>query len=543
MKLKRLLFMAVALVLIVGMLPTAFAQDTKAVTLSYPQELDTLNPMYTVMWFVGITGEIYLEGAWVFDDELNPVPRIAAEIPSAENGGISEDGKTITIKVREGATWSDGDPITSADFVFTYEMIMAPGNAPATRYPYDEFVTSVEAPDESTVVVNFNEPFAPWLATLFTYVLPEHVLRPVFEEEGTIDNAEWNRAPTVGSGPFVFDTWEVGSFMRFVRNENYYGDPAQLDVVVVTFVPDAESYVLGLELGEADLGTFIAYSDVPRLEETGVLSIEVVASGYNEAWFLNVNPETGHPALQDVNVRKALAMGFNRSQITEDLLLGLTYPAASFWENTPYASPNVEAIPYDPEGAAALLDEAGWVDSNGNGIRDKDGVELSLRYITNTRQIRQDTQVVAQQQLADIGVELVLENYPSDIYFNGYADGGPAATGQYDIAQWSATTSFPDPDTSRFRCDQIPSDENPTGANWTGYCNPELDALFDQQAVTTDPAARIAIYNQIDEMFSADVIWVGVWHDPDLWVYNQRVEGVRLNGADPFWNISTWAVR
>lgn len=72
---------------------------------------------------------------------------------------------------------------------------------------------------------------------------------------------------------------------------------------------------------------------------------------------------------------------------------------------------------------------------------------------------------------------------------------------------------------------------------------PELDALFDQQAVTTDPAARIAIYNQIDEMFAADVIWVGVWHDPDLWVYNQRVEGVRLNGADPFWNISTWAVR
>lgn len=246
--------------------------------------------------------------------------------------------------------------------------------------------------------------------------------------------------------------------------------------------------------------------------------------------------------MQDVNVRKALGMAFNRQQITDDLLLGLTYPAASFWENTPYASPNVEALPYDPEQAAALLDEAGWVDSDGDGLRDKDGVTLSLRYVTNQRQIRQDTQVVAQQQLGELGVELTLENYPSDIFFNGYADGGPVATGQYDVAQWSTTTNFPDPDSSRFLCNQIPSDENPTGANWTGYCNEELDALFAQQATTTDPAARVEVFHQIDELFSQDVIWVSIWHDPDLYVYNQRIEGVRLNGKTPFWNINAWTV-
>ncbi len=541
MKVKRILLAVVALMVMVGLAVPASAQDN-AVVISYPQELDTLNPLYTVMFFVGITQDLYIEGAWTFDDELNAVPRLAAEIPSLENGGVSEDGKTITIKVREGAVWSDGEPVTSADFVFTYEMYVAEGNAVASRYPYGDFVTSVEAPDEATVVVNFSEPFAPWLTSLFAVVLPEHVLGPVFEAEGTIDNADWNREPTVSSGPFVFDTWEVGSFMRFVRNENYYGDPAQLEVVVVTFVPDAETYVLGLEQGEADLGTFIAYSDVPRLQDTGFLNVEVVASGYNEGWFFNVDPETGHPALQDVNVRKALGMAFNRQQITDDLLLGLTYPAASFWENTPYASPNVEALPYDPEQAAALLDEAGWVDSDGDGLRDKDGVTLSLRYVTNQRQIRQDTQVVAQQQLGELGVELTLENYPSDIFFNGYADGGPVATGQYDVAQWSTTTNFPDPDSSRFLCNQIPSDENPTGANWTGYCNEELDALFAQQATTTDPAARVEVFHQIDELFSQDVIWVSIWHDPDLYVYNQRIEGVRLNGKTPFWNINAWTV-
>lgn len=542
MKGKRFLFVVVVLTMLVSMVVMPAAAQDNAVTISYPQEPDNLNPLYTVMFFAIITGDIYLEGAWALNDELQAVPRLAAEIPSAENGGVSEDGTTITIKVREGAAWSDGEPVTSADFVFTYEMIMSESNTPSRRYPYDEYVASVEAPDDATVVVNFSEPFAPWLTSLFTYVLPEHVLGPVFEEEGTIDNADWNRAPTVGSGPFVFDTWEVGSFIRFVRNENYYAEAAQIDTVVITMVPDSESYVLGLELEEADIGTFIDYSSVPRLQDTGFLSVEIVPSGYNEGWFFNVNPEAGHPALQDVNVRRAIAMAFNRQQITEDLLLGLTYPAASYWENMPYASPNVEAIPYDPEGAAALLDEAGWVDSDGDGIRDKDGVDLSLRYVTTDRQIRQDTQVVAQQQLAEIGVELVLENYPSDIFFNGYADGGPAATGQYDIAEWSQNPSFPDPDTSVFLCSQIPTEENPSGQNWTGYCNEELDALFAQQATTTDPAARIEIFHQIDEMFSQDVVWVGVWHDPDLYVYNQRIEGVRLNGVNPFWNITSWTV-
>lgn len=542
MKGKRFLFVVVVLTMLVSMVVMPAAAQDNAVTISYPQEPDNLNPLYTVMFFAIITGDIYLEGAWALNDELQAVPRLAAEIPSAENGGVSEDGTTITIKVREGAAWSDGEPVTSADFVFTYEMIMSESNTPSRRYPYDEYVASVEAPDDATVVVNFSEPFAPWLTSLFTYVLPEHVLGPVFEEEGTIDNADWNRAPTVGSGPFVFDTWEVGSFIRFVRNENYYAEAAQIDTVVITMVPDSESYVLGLELEEADIGTFIDYSSVPRLQDTGFLSVEIVPSGYNEGWFFNVNPEAGHPALQDVNVRRAIAMAFNRQQITDDLLLGLTYPAASYWENMPYASPNVEAIPYDPEGAAALLDEAGWVDSDGDGIRDKDGVDLSLRYVTTDRQIRQDTQVVAQQQLAEIGVELVLENYPSDIFFNGYADGGPAATGQYDIAEWSQNPSFPDPDTSVFLCSQIPTEENPSGQNWTGYCNEELDALFAQQATTTDPAARIEIFHQIDEMFSQDVVWVGVWHDPDLYVYNQRIEGVRLNGVNPFWNITSWTV-
>src|SRR5690606_11932683 len=123
---------------------------------------------------------------WVFDTNLNPVPRLAAEIPSLENGGLSEDGTVVTIRLRDDLVWSDGAPLTAADFVFTHAMFTAESNAVDSRAPYDAIV-SVEAPDPQTVVVTFAEPSAPWLTTLFYSVLPAHILQPVFDAEGTLD--------------------------------------------------------------------------------------------------------------------------------------------------------------------------------------------------------------------------------------------------------------------------------------------------------------------------------------------------------------------
>ncbi len=519
------------------------AQDVTALIVAFDQEFDNLNPMYSTMYFTGISRGLYLAPAWDFDDELNPHAVLVTEIPSQENGGISDDGTVITLKLRDDIVWSDGEVLDAEDFMFTYEMIMDENNTPLSRFPYDEKIANVEAPDMQTVVVTFNEPFAPWLGWLFSYVLPEHVLRPVFEEEFTLDFASWNRAPEVGSGPYVFDVWETGTFIRFVRNENFYDEMPEIEVVSIAFIPDSAAYVLALENGDADIGTFIAYSDVPRLEQNGSVAVSVIPSGYNEAWYMNVNPDTAHPAMLDVNVRKALVMAFNRNEITEELLLGLTYPADSYWENTPYDNPDVENLPYDPDMAAQLLDEAGWVDSDGDGIRDKDGEKLSLRLVTNTRQIRMDVQAVAQQQLQAVGIELELINYPSDIYFNSYGEGGPVAVGDYDIAQWSASpNAFPDPDTSRFLCSQIPSSDQPFGNNWTGFCDEQLDALFAQQSSTMDYDARIAVFHEIDALLAEQVVWAGVWHDADLWVVNDRVKNARLNGVTPFWAINEWSV-
>lgn len=531
-------------VLLLGAAIPAGAQSGNSVTILYPQELDTLNPMYTNMYFVGITLDLFLSPAWNFDADLNPNPVLVSEIPSTENGGISEDGRVITLSLRDDIVWSDGEPITANDFVFTYEMIIDEGNIPTSRYPYDPslgIIESIAAADDRTVVVTYAEPFAPWLSYPM-YVLPEHVLGPVFEDEGSLDGAAWNRAATVGSGPFVFDQWEVGSFIRFVRNENYFNGPASLDSVVIRFIPDDQALIASLLNGEGDIGTFIAYSDVPTLEAAG-LNLQVVSSGYNEQWLFNIREGLGHPALQDIRVRQAISMAVPREQITQDLLLGLTYPANSFWEGSPYASPNVTPVEYNPEGAAQLLDEAGWVDSNGNGIRDRDGVELVLRYITNQRQIRRDMQAVVQQTLRDIGVDTELVNYPSDQYFGGYASGAPMAIGDYDIAQLSTTSAFPDPNTSIFLCSQIPTEDSPDGGNNRGICIPELDELFARQASTTDFEQRVAIFHQIDEIIASTYTFLGIWYDPDLWVASGRIANAAFNGVTPYWNIAEWSVQ
>ncbi len=539
MKNRGILLLALALVLIIA--APVMAQDRKVVTVSYVQEPDNLSALYTNMWFATNIIDLYLTPPWFIDNNLEPVPVQVTEIPTTENGGLSADGKVLTIKLRDDITWSDGEPITAADYVFTYEMIMADSNTVSSRYPWDTKVASVTAPDAQTVVVTFNEPFAPWLVQLYnaTPAIPEHILRPVFEAEGTLDNAEFNRAPSVSSGPFLFNQWETGSFLSFVRNDNYFGGKANLDEIFFRIVPDDATQNAALVAGDADIGPFLTHADAADLEAQGLV-IDITPSGYNEAWFLNVNPEKGHPALQDVNVRRAIALAFNRQKIVNDLLLGKTRIAASYWDGTPYTRPNAEPYPYDPEQAAALLDAAGWVDTNDDGVRDKDGVELVLRYIANQRRIRKDIQAVVQQDFAALGIKVEIYNY--DNFFDSYGEGGPAATGQFDIAEWSQNPAFPDPDTSIFSCSEIPSDENPEGSNWTGYCNPTLSDLMEQQLQTTDTADRIAIFQQIDQILYDDVVWIGVWYDADLWATNARLQNVLYSGADPFWNAVNWDV-
>jgi len=519
--------------------------EKKVVTFIWTQEFDTLNPLYTNMWFVSVLYPVYMCQAWWFDDQNSPIPNLVTEIPSAENGGISEDGRTITLKLRDDIVWSDGTPITSADFKFTYDMLLADGNAVASRAPYD-IIESLETPDERTVVATFTEPYAPWLSSLFSgssgiSIVPAHVLQPVFEAEGTIDTAEWNTAPTVGCGPFVFDEWESGSFARFVANDKFWLGRPNLDELFFQFVPDDASMIAALVAGDGDVGTFFAYSDLPQLEEAGI-KIMNSFSGYNEGWYLNLHPEKGNPALKDVRVRQALAYGFDRPTLVKDLLLDRTKVAATDWDNTPWVDPTITPYPFDPDKAKALLKEAGWEDTNGDGTVDKDGVELVLKYGTTTREVRQDTQAVAQQDLAAVGIGIDLQAYDSDLFFSSYADDGPSANFSLDIIQYSDSPNFPDPDTSLWRCSEIPSDENPAGVNTSGMCDEKLEALFKKQESQVDFNERQQTFFEITRYIYDQAYWIGMWQDPDLFGFSDRMINVKMSGAIAFFNVAEWDV-
>ncbi|MEW6094852.1 MAG: peptide ABC transporter substrate-binding protein [Chloroflexota bacterium] len=513
--------------------------ENKVVTFIFTQEPETLNLHYTNMYFSAILQQLWNHWAWEYDENNNPYPVLITEMPSMENGGISADGTVLTLNLRDDIFWSDGEPITSDDFVFTWEMAIAPTNTVASAYPYSE-AASVEALDAQTVVVTFAEPFAPWLY-FFHGLLPKHVLQPVFDAEGTLDNAEWNNAPTVGSGPFNFAEWESGSFLRFVRNENYWGEPALVDEIFVRIVPDDAAQIAALTSGDGDIGIFIAYPDIPTLEDGG-LSVIKVFSGYNEGWYLNLGANA-HPAMLDVLVRQALAYGTDRFVITRDLLLDKTVPAATFWDGSPWADPDLAPYPFDQAMANDLLDQSGWIDSNGDGTRDKDGVELILRYVTNNRDVRLDTQAVIQQQLAQVGVGIELINYDSDILFGSYGDGGPVAIGDYDIAEWSDLPGgFPDPDTAYWLCSEIPSDESPQGSNWQYICDQELNDLFALQKTQMVFEERVATFHEISRIMYEQVYWLGIWQDPDIWAVSSRVSGVQLSGVTPFSNIAEWDI-
>ncbi len=522
------------------------AQTTKSLNIAFVQDIDTMNyGMYSNQYFSSILMSLWNSPPWVFDDQLTPVPRLVTEVPTVENGDVSADGKVITLHLRKDIQWSDGEPITSADFVFTYQMYIDNANTVDSRSPYDQ-MASVEAPDAQTVVVTFNEVYAPWPTSIFLSVLPQHVLKPVYDKDGTLDNADFNRLPSVSSGPFIVAERETGNYILFKRNDHYFDAPAKLDQIYVRIVPDDAAQVAALLNGDVDLGIFIAPDDAKTLQEKGV-QIATVNSGYHEGLFFNFKPDSGHDAIQDLAVRQAIAYGLNRDGIASDLLEYGSGPndhnaiADTFWHDTPWADPSIHHETFDPDKAKQILQDDGWIPGS-DGIRVKNGQRLHLTWATNDRTLRTQVQAVGQQQLKDIGIEIELVNLPSDTFFGSYADGNPVALGQYDFWEYSETTYFPDPDAVDWRCSEIPTDANPSGVNNQYLCDKQLDGLFADEASSADPEARRQDFYKIEKIMADNLYWMPLWHDPDIWALSARFANAKLSPSTQFWNAANWDV-
>jgi peptide/nickel transport system substrate-binding protein len=526
--LAALVVLALALGLIVA---PAVAQDAPTLTVGFAQEPDNMNGFYSTMAFAQWANDLVQASAWDIDENLQGVPVLIEEIPTVENGGVSEDYLTYTINLKEGLLWSDGTPLTAADFVFTYQMIEDPANNMLQGGTIRDAVEAIELVDDTTFTLTFASPRpfpedivgSPGISSL----LPAHIFQPIYEAEGSIEFAPENQDPTVFSGPYVLTEWQRGESMTFDANPNYVLGAPSIGRIIIRFFPDTQTQYAALQAGQLDFVPNISEGDKPLVAEFEGVSQVTVFGGYIESLWLNTRseefPRAGHPALQDVLVRQAIRYALDRQAISDQLLAGTVSPTDSIYSSSPFENADLGVTAHDPAMAMQLLDEAGWVDSDGNGTREKDGVPLELRYSTTTAQWRNNIQAVIQQQLAGVGITVILEAYPASEFFGSWTDNGTNAAGEYDIAQYANNTALTNPSNvsvnEALACSQRVGEANPGGQNFTGYCNEEIDRLALITQNSLDPAERQEAADGIQTILRDEVPIINLFPRGDNYAY------------------------
>lgn len=537
-------------------------ENPKRVVIGMNQEPDNITPYFTTMASAFSITQLTMLGLAEWDGEGNMVPDLAVEIPTAENGGISEDGLTITWQLKEGLVWSDGAPLTSADVKFTWEMTMSEDNASLWRTGYDK-IDRIELPDDYTVVIHFNELYPPWY-TLFTQgpqvagaILPRHIL----EGKTNLELDPYARIPSVVTGPFIIVDWIAGDRIELLPNANYHKARPKIDQIFVRFVPDSESALAGLQVGDIDLYTNFTEVDIPTLLGLAPdIETDLIASPYFEHYLFNLQSsemvegfpnsaaaEDGPCVLRDINVRKAFIYGIDRQSIIDNLLGGAVEVPASQWPNSFWTNTDLVPRPYDPERAIELLESAGYTDQNGDGIRegmcDGELVTLSFDFVTTTDPLRQDVAVVVQSDLAKIGIQMTPRHVPGGTLFASYTDNGALATGDFDLGAYTQGF-YPDPypQSGDWHCD-IPSPDNPGGFNLYGVCDPQLIELIEGINSSSDPEIRKMAVDEVQQYLFDQAYVIMMYSRIEVTGRNPRLILGEYNAfSRAFWNAEEWDI-
>jgi peptide/nickel transport system substrate-binding protein len=448
---------------------------------------------------------------------------------------------TVTWHIKPCLFWSDGQPFTSKDVVFTWKAEVDPGNAPTTRAGYDK-ITGIDTPDDQTAVIHFSQVYASW-PTLFTLgpnnygaILPSHLLEG---QTGLESNPEIHQ-PTVAMGPFAIKEWVAGDHMTLVRNPNYTaGHLAKLDYINIKFVPDPETSLAALKTGDVQFGPDFAESDIETIQglaSTGV-KLRVDPTPEFEHMFFNLGTTAGVDGtgksdvdgfcpFKDVNVRKAIMLGVDRLSFIKNYLKEDEKSfIATLWPNAYWTNTSLTPYPYDPDQANQLLDTAGYpVGSDGirAGTCDGKPVKFSLGLETTTAQRRIDDMAAIQADLKKVGIDIKPNPIPAGTYFGSYSEGADLQTGKFDLAIYT-TGFYPDPDPGdSFLCSGVPSKDNPTGQNNYHYCDPALDKMFADGVAVADPAARKMIYDQIQQYMYDNVLIVPLYARANVYAYRDN---------------------
>ncbi|WP_374644005.1 peptide ABC transporter substrate-binding protein [Tabrizicola sp.] len=563
MKLRTALLGAVA---VAGLAPAAFAERGADghVNVLYWQAPSILNPYLSSGTKDVETGSLVLEGLAGFDEKGVVIPRLAEAIPTVENGGISEDLTQITWKLKPGLLWSDGTPVTSADAKFTWEYCTHPegGCAQAARY---EGITAVETPDELTIVVKFSgpkpNPYQAFVGGTSPILQAAQFANCLGAAASTC--SEQNFKP-IGTGPFVVKDFKVNDVVELEANPNYR-DPAKPAFATMTVKGGGDAQAAAravLETGEFDYAWNTQIN--PEMQaQMAAAGKGVLLNGFGtlvERIEMNMtNPDPAlpegersttkhaHPILSDINVRKALSMAIDR-QVLVDVGYGAAGRATCNLVPAPemFASPNTDCIKQDVEGAKALLEQSGWVDSDGDGVRDKDGVKLKLLYQTSVNPVRQDFQAIIKSFWNEIGVEVELKQVDASVFFGGDA-GSPDTFQKFyaDVEMYANNFDGTDPEPylAQYKCDKIPGPENQwQGENINRFCDPAYDALVEELSKTADMAKRAEIAIRLNEMLTKDsYVVVPLVDRGRLSAASNTLGGVVLNTWDTeLWNAQDW---
>jgi len=563
MTLKTLLLGAVA----TGALaPAAFAErgEDGHVNIIYWQAPSIMTPYLSSGTKDIEASSLVLEPLGRYTETGELVPYLAEEIPTVENGGVSEDLKSITWKLKEGLLWSDGSPVTSADVKFTADYCMDPEGGCAQLAKFDH-IASIDTPDDLTVVVNFDEampnPYGPFMGGQSPILQKAQFESCTGAAASTCTEANFN---PIGTGPFVVDEFKPNDVISLSANPNYR-DPAKPAFATATLKGggDAEAAARAvLQTGEFDYAWNLQLApDVLASMAEGGQGTPVSAFGtLVERLEMNMTdpspdlPEGErstvahpHPILSDFNVRKALSMAIDRGLLTE---IGYGQAGRPTCNLVPapalYASDNEECLTQDLEGAKALLEEAGWTDSDGDGVREKDGMKLSLLYQTSTNAVRQDFQALIKDWWNQIGVETELRNVDSSVFFGG--DPGSPDTFQKfyaDVEMYANNFDGTDPQSylQMYRCGNEPKPSSQwQGENINRFCNEEYDALLDELAKTGELSKRGEIAKQLNDIITKETMTIVPLVDRGrVSAHSNTLGGVVLNTWDSeLWNAADW---
>jgi len=519
-----------------------------------------------------LAGSLVLEPLVEFDPGGEPVPVLAVEVPSLSNGGIAADLMSVTYDLRDCVTWSDGTPFTSADVVFSWEYCDDDATGCSADPPV--VVTGVEAIDDLTVVVNFDspQPFPFIIFASFTWPILQKAQFAECIGAAAVGCTEENFMP-VGTGPYVVTELRAEDTVLYETNPYYRlaadGKPF-FSTVEIKGGGDAEASARSvLEIGEGDYAwnLQVAPEILGPMEAAG--NGRVVTSFTSNVEYINLNqtdPNADPPSefgddfaganpvfFNNQVLHHALSIAINRQEIVEVGYGPTGTPTCNIWPVGSESSPNNDDLcTYDPDLANQMLDDAGYLDTDGDGIRETpDGIPLSFEYVTSTNAVRQSTQDLVKSYWADIGVETDMRNEDPSLFFDGTCAADSCIWKMFtDIQMYTnaAVNSFASGYLEGWRIDQIPTaDQAWGGFNLVRMFSEEFDALQEQLSSTPldDPDQDALVWQLNDIIVRTSGSTIPLVHRGGVSAISFSITGFGdPNGWDSqYWNIEEWARR